>query len=159
YLAIVYAVFGSGPWAPRLIQILVGSVNVAVIYAIARQLFSRRVGVLAALLLCFYGPLLLEEIVLSKTVLVMCTGLLGIAFFLRSCTSAATTGLYVAGALLGLTVAGAGQWLPAVLGLAAYVAWAAQQRRVETAVTFLAGVGLVLVPLALWNSLQGGGLM
>ena len=159
YLALVYAVFGTGPWAPRLIQVVVGSVNVALIYAITRQLFSRRVGVLAALLLCFYGPLLLEEIVLSKTALVMCTGLLGFALFVRYYASARPAGLYAAGGLLGLTVVGAGQWLPAVLALAAYAIWVARRRRAEVGVTFLAGVGVVLVPMALWNSLQGGGVM
>ena len=38
YLAAAYKLFGRGPWAPRIIQILLGSASAVVLYAIGARL-------------------------------------------------------------------------------------------------------------------------
>src|SRR6187397_194262 len=44
FLAIIFQVFGDGPWAPRFVQIILGSVTPVVVYAIGTRLFTRRVA-------------------------------------------------------------------------------------------------------------------
>src|SRR5256714_10699918 len=65
YLAAVYALFGRSPWAPRVIQILLGSTSAALLVVIGARVFGRRVGVIAGVLLATYGPMILQEISLG----------------------------------------------------------------------------------------------
>ena len=41
FLAIIFQVFGDGPWAPRVVQIILGSLTPVVVYAIGTRLFTR----------------------------------------------------------------------------------------------------------------------
>ena len=59
--------FGDGPWAPRVVQIILGSFTPVVVYAIGTRLFTRRVAWIGGLLIALYAPLVLEEVTLSKT--------------------------------------------------------------------------------------------
>src|SRR5262245_19571153 len=82
FLAVLYRLVGIGPWAPRVVQVAVGSLNPALVYAIGARLFSRRVGWLAGLGLALYGPIVLEEITFSKTSLLVVTALAGFGLYL-----------------------------------------------------------------------------
>jgi 4-amino-4-deoxy-L-arabinose transferase-like glycosyltransferase len=162
YLAAVYALFGTGEWAPRLIQVVLGSASVVLLYQIAARLFSRRVGLIAAALLAIYGPMITEEIMLAKTALVVFTVLLAVYVFLDGLARSDRRLMAVAGALFGVTIIGVGQWLPAWLLLAAYVASGSKGRpsqRRPLALAFVGGGLLLVLPLVAWNSYWGGGLM
>lgn len=163
FLAILYKLFGTGPWGPRVVQILIGSASPVLVYAIGAQLFSRRVGWIAGLALALYGPIVLEEITLSKTSPLIATALAGFAAYVRGGPGAHLAGLAVAGFLFGVSVMGVAQWLLAFALLAAYVlvlaASATRARRLVAAGVFVAAGLVAFGPVVAWNSVQGRGLV
>ena len=56
FLALIYAVSGDLFWTPRLIQFLLGAASCVLVFAIGRQVFDARVGLLAGAMACLYGP-------------------------------------------------------------------------------------------------------
>lgn len=163
FLGALYAVFGDGPWAPRIVQVVLGSLTPVLTYGIGTRLFSRRAGLVAGLLTCFYGPLVLEEVTLNKTSLLIVTAVAGVAAYLRYGPAAHAGGLAGAGLLFGLTIVGVAQWLLAFAALAVYLPWlaAARPRRARTiaVATFVGACLLLVAPVVAWNSRLGGGLV
>jgi 4-amino-4-deoxy-L-arabinose transferase-like glycosyltransferase len=163
FLALIYRLAGDGPWAPRLAQIVVGSVTPVFAYAIGTRLFTRRVGWIAGLAVALYGVLVLEEVTLSKTSLLVVAALGGMAAYLRYGPGAHAGGLAVAGTCFGLAVVGVAQWLLPFAVLAAYLPWLATGRptraRGLAAGAFLGAGLVVLAPVVAWNSFNGGGLV
>src|SRR6185295_16129449 len=117
FLAILYKLFGVGPWSPRVVQVLLGSLSPVLLYAIGTRLFSPRVGFIAGLGLALYGPIILEEITFSKTTLLVVTALAGFALYLREAPQGRVGGMFAAGLLFGVSVVGVGQWLLPFVGL------------------------------------------
>ncbi len=163
FLAILYRLFGTGPWAPRVAQILIGSASPVVLYIVGATLFSRRVAWVSGLTLAIYGPLILEEITLSKTTLLVFAALVSFAAYLRAGPRAKLGGLAVAGFFMGVAVVGVAQWLLAFLALGAYAALlprrAALDRRLLAAAVFLVAGIVPISPVVAWNSAHGGGLV
>lgn len=163
FLAIVYTLVGVGPWAPRIVQAVLGSVSPVLLFAIATRLFSRRVGWIAGVALALYGPIVLEEITFSKTSLLIVTALAGFALYLRAAPRGELRGLAAAGALFGVSVVGVGQWLLAFLALIAWTPMMAERLprecRRRAAVAFAAGGLAIILPLVWWNTSHGGGLV
>lgn len=162
-LAVLYTLFGAGSWAPRVVQVVVGSLSAVLVYAIATRLFGRRVGWIAGAGLALYGPIVLEEITFSKTTLLVATSLAGFALYLFEVPRGRVGGILAAGALFGVSVVGVGQWLLPFLALIAWVPMLAErlspeQRRRATA-AFAAGGLAVILPVVAWNSAKGGGFM
>jgi tetratricopeptide (TPR) repeat protein len=163
FLAALATILGPGPWSPRVVQIVLGSLSAVFVYAIGARLFSRRVGWIAGVGLALYGPIVLEEVTFSKTTLLVVTALAGFTLYLWHASAGRLRGVVAAGVLFGVTVVGVGQWLPAFLVLVAW-AWmmpeaASSERRLRTAVAFAAGGLAVILPLVAWNSVEGGGLV
>ena len=61
FLALGYKVFGGSVFAVKLIQACLGVVTLFLIYKIGEKIASRRVGLVAAGLAAFYGPLFFHE--------------------------------------------------------------------------------------------------
>lgn len=162
YLAAVYAVFGRSPWPPRVVQILLGSASAALLALVGAKVFNRRVGIIAGVLLAMYGPMILEEISLAKTVLIVFGGLVAFACYLEALERRGERLMAVAGAVFGVTVIGVGQWLLALVGLTIYAAvdrTLPRPTRRRLAGVFLTSALVMLVPIVAWNSYFGGGLM
>src|SRR5690242_8703954 len=163
FLATLYSIVGIGSWSPRIVQVVLGSANPVLAYAIATRLFGRRVGWIAGLLLALYGPLILEEVTFSKTTLLVGTSLAGFAVYLWKAPTADVRGLVAAGVLFGVSVVGVGQWLLPFVALAAWTPMMCERlsraRRLRAAAAFAAGGLLVILPLVAWNSAHGGGLV
>src|SRR5262245_14845161 len=163
FLGVLYALFGDGPWAPLLVQVVLGSLTPVLTYGIATRLFTRRAGLVAGLLVCLYGPLVLEEVTLNKTSLLIVTAVAGVAAYLRYGPAARPGGLLVAGLLFGLTIVGVAQWLLAFAALAIYLPWLAATRpwreRGIALASFVGACLLLVTPVVAWNSARGGGLV
>lgn len=82
-VAALYRIFGTGNiHAVRVFQILISLITTAVVYRIGLELYSRKVGVAAALIHCFYPTLLgFNNLILSE---VTFTFFLSIAFLLAT---------------------------------------------------------------------------
>jgi 4-amino-4-deoxy-L-arabinose transferase-like glycosyltransferase len=61
FLGGLYALFGDGPWAPRVAQIVLGLVLVALIFDLARRVLGRRWAVVGGLVAALYGPAVFYE--------------------------------------------------------------------------------------------------
>ena len=163
FLATLYTLFGDGMWSPRVVQVALGSMSPVLVYAIGTRLFSPRVGWLAGIGLGLYGPIVLEEITISKTSLLVVTALAAFALYLWEIPRGRIGGVFAAGVLFGVTVVGVGQWLPAFLALIAWAPWMAERlsradrRRVAGALA--AGGLIVMLPVVAWNTGRGGGLL
>lgn len=76
-LGSIYALFGTGPWAPRIVQILLGLTTVYLIWDIARRMFGERWALLSAAAAALYGPYIyFEGFLLSATPGIFCHALL-----------------------------------------------------------------------------------
>ena len=76
FLAIVYAVCGDLYWTPRFIQFLLGAASCALVFGIGRLVFGTRVGLLAGVMACLYGPSIYFEGELLPTALAVFLNLL-----------------------------------------------------------------------------------
>ncbi len=140
--------FAAGVYA---LQIVLGALTVACTFAIGRRLRDARVGLVAALAVALYAPLVSHQTKLLPTVLA---------------TSLATAALWaclrvqrrrdalLAGALLGLSGLARPELLP-LAAVALALEWRARGR--ATALVLGAGVLLVLAPIALRNASIGAG--
>jgi 4-amino-4-deoxy-L-arabinose transferase-like glycosyltransferase len=163
FLAILYEIFGDGPWAPRIVQIVLGSLTPVLVFGLGARLATRRAAWVAALLVALYGPIVLEEVTLSKTSPLMTAAVASVAAYLRYGPGAHPGGLALAGAAMGVAVVGVAQWVLAFAALAAWLPWlavpAARPRRLRGLAAFVAAGVLVISPVVAWNSYHGGGLV
>ena len=75
FLAAVYYVFGTGPWAPRIVQMALGLVNCVLVYLLGRKWIGPRVGLVAAALMAVYWAFIYFEPILLAPVLLVMLGL------------------------------------------------------------------------------------
>ena len=163
FLAFLYKCFGTSLWVPRITNLVLGTANIVLLYALGVRLFSRPVGLGAAVLLLLFGPLLLEETGVIKTSLIIFCLLLSLALVLRHAREGTRSGMVASGMFLGITAAGAGQLLVAIPVLAVTIGsrwWnPSNALRSRFAAWFLAGCLIPLAPVIGWNTYWGGGLL
>lgn len=61
FLAAIYRVFGTGPWAPRIVQMALGLVNCLLVYLLGRKWIGPTVGLVAAALMAVYWAFIYFE--------------------------------------------------------------------------------------------------
>jgi tetratricopeptide (TPR) repeat protein len=183
-LGLIYAVAGHHLLVVRVIQALIGSVSCALLALAGARFISRQAGIAAGLMLALYAPAIFFDGLLQKSVLdvfFVCLALFLISrsegtaetaesaekhsslrFSLRSLRSPRFL-LYVA---LGLTMGGLAltreNALVFILVILAWIitkglgagSWGLAAR---PAALFLAGLAIVLLPVAARNSYVGGG--
>ena len=162
FLGLVYTLFGADPVTARVVQAVVGAASAATLAVAATWLFSPRVGLVAGLLLALYAPAIFLDGLLQKSVL-------DVAFVsaMVLALSAVLTGraahrrwwlvIGLSAGALALTRENA---LALIVVLGAWIAAGAPGRAAGPAralVPFVAGVLLVLAPVAARNYAVSGG--
>ena len=99
FLAVIYFLFGHSYLMVKVAQMLLGAATCVLVYGIGRAVFSRGVGLAAALSLAFYGMSLLYEGLLVGTSLTMFLNAAALLVLLKASESR-RTGLWVAGGVL-----------------------------------------------------------
>jgi tetratricopeptide (TPR) repeat protein len=102
FLGLIYYIFGHGYYFPRLIGIIIGSLSCILIYLIGKEMFSHKIGVLSALLACFYGMLLYFDSMLLTTYLEVFFCLLAMFILLKWLKNRATSKIILSGVFWGL---------------------------------------------------------
>jgi tetratricopeptide (TPR) repeat protein len=181
-LGSIYAIAGRHLLLVRIVQIVIGSASCALLGLTTARVLSRRAGVIAGVMLALYAPAIFFDGLLQKSVLdvfFVCLALWLIARItvrlepdtttepptdVRSVRLQADRGLCLA---LGLTMGGLAltreNALVFIVILLAWTLLGIGQRptpnaeRLTRAVLFLAGLALVLVPVAARNRYVGGG--
>ena len=169
FLGLIYRALGSDALTVRVVQAIVGSLSCAAIAFAGYRLFSRRAGMVAGVALAFYPAAIFFDALVQKSVLDLfftCVALALIAVVLasRERRRAAWFGLGVVVGALSLTRENA-----LLLAVVVFL-WALQQSfeisrnrpannvrdRLSPAL-FVAGLALVLLPVACRNAAVGGG--
>ena len=168
FVGVVYAVFGRDLLILRIIQALIGSASCALLGLAGARLFSQRAGLIAGLALALYAPAIFFDSLLQKSVLDMlfvCLGL-WLASHLRQGyggqAGTATRGTWIA---LGLAMGGLSltreNALALIIVILAFAVWQYGADRIfrvpKSALWFLAGLAVVLLPVAARNFAVGGG--
>ncbi|TET31936.1 MAG: glycosyltransferase family 39 protein, partial [Planctomycetota bacterium] len=166
FLAVYFKIFGVGYFGPRLIQIILGSLNAVFLFLVAERLFDRRVGLAAGIIASLYRVFVFYDAMILKTFLsiLLFTALI---FALTTADSRpARKRLWLAaGILMGLLALVRGNYLVVI---AAFFVWTAIRLRkaeggrgMRPALTAIGlcvcGMMIVLLPVAVRNARLGGG--
>jgi 4-amino-4-deoxy-L-arabinose transferase-like glycosyltransferase len=158
-LGVVYTLFGDSLWAARILQALLGSLACVFVADAGRRLFSRTAGVISGLALAIYAPAIFYDSLIQKSSLDLL--LLSLILWLISRLlqgARGTTWLWLGLALGGLclTRENALIFIPLLLLWLVLAFRQARPQRLRHGVLFLAGVAIVLLPVALRNLAVGG---
>ena len=158
-LALIYAVAGSATLTTRLVHAVLSAGSCALLADAGWRVFSRRTGIAAGLMLATYPPAIFLDSVLQKSALdlfFLCLALWLIGRLLSSPRRSTWWELGLAVGCLSLTRENASILIVPIL------LWIALQRpfairaRLTFGATFLAGLAMVLVPVAARNAIVGG---
>ena len=160
FLGFLQTIFGHNLWLIRLIQIALGAISCALIFAAGRNLFSRRAGIAAGLILACYGPGVFFDGLIEKSILDFF--LLSILLWLLSqlAATAPWSRWLALGAVLGLLGLSRENALilavvvPIWIGL--YFSESPILNRLQWIGLFFAGLVVVLLPVGLRNLAVGG---
>jgi tetratricopeptide (TPR) repeat protein len=159
FLGVLYTIGGHSLVLVRAAQALVGTSSCVLLGLAARRLFSARTGLVAGLMLAVYAPAIFFDALIQKSVLDV--------FFICLALWLVSTIVSKGGTLrtwLGLGLAMGGLSLTrenALVLIAVIGAWALLRarppgERVRTAGVFVAGLAIVLLPVAIRNQVVGG---
>jgi tetratricopeptide (TPR) repeat protein len=170
FLASVYAIAGRSLLLVRVVQAVLGSLACVCVALAGRNFFSPRVGVASGLILALYAPAIFFDGLIQKSTLDVF--FLSLALWPVSRTYNAEQA-EKAKSLRGPRVVGqtTSQWLSlglaigalsltrenAIVFTAVIAVWAFVVARTRGLALFVAGVAIVILPVALRNSLVGGG--
>lgn len=102
-VGLIYAIFGHSVTAVRCVQASLGTLNCVLIYFVARQVFSRKVGLLSAFLLSLYGLFLFYEGYLLDITLSIFLTLSVLSLLLYSFSRDSSSGFFASGLALGFS--------------------------------------------------------
>ena len=153
-VAAVYAIVGHRIGAVYVLQAGLGIVNLLLAWLIARRLFGREAGLLAALLLLFYGPLLfLESKILTET-LAITLNLASLLLLIAALKRTSSWIWLVSGFVLGLSAV----CRPvALITIALVLAWLviARGKRFVRIAALVIGTAAAILPVTARNYIVG----
>jgi len=135
FLGLIYAIFGHGYYIPRLIGIIIGSLSCVLIFLAGRELFSHKIGLLSALLACFYGMFLYFDSMLLTVYLEIFFCLLGMFWLLKWLKNRTSTTITISGLFWGLATITRPNFLVFVPIFAGYVLITSKQESLKKRLT------------------------
>lgn len=159
FLGIIYRLFGTGPWAPRIVQAVIGALNCGLLFIVGRRAFNRAVGIIAGIAGAFYWTFAYFDGTLLSPVLIIFFNLL-LIWGLLSAGARRRPLLWLAnGVLLGLSAI----TRPDILLLApAAAVWIVTlhrpvwKRAAGYAALLFCGCLLVILPITIRNYIVSG---
>ena len=156
FLGVIYTLFGETVSVVRICQAVVGASSCVLLAGAGARFFSPRIGMLSGFVLALYAPAIFMDATLQKSVLdlLLLSGLLYVLGRLPESSSTTKT-LVSAGVLLGALSLTRENALVLVVALVAWFVLEREQWLRRTTVV-VAGVLIVLVPVAVRNGVVGG---
>lgn len=158
FLGTIYAIAGRSLLLVRICQACVGASSCVLLGAAARRWFSPRAGLAAGLMLALYAPAIFFDGLLQKSTLdvfLICLALYVVARIASAPGSDRRSDWILLGLSIGALSLTRENALVFILALGA---WAVVRGKARSAAAFVLGVAIVIAPVALRNSLVGGGL-
>lgn len=156
FLAVLLKISGNNSTSVIFFQFILGALNCILVYLIAKRIFNRKVGIIAALLCVFYGLFIFYDSLFLYTTLSLFLNFLFFLALLYLKEYPGKKGLFSLGILLGICALTQGNIL--IFGFLA-IAWMLASRRIilrKPALElscFLAGLFLILGLVTLRNYL------
>ena len=156
FLALCYKIFGHDPGRVRVVQALLDTVSLALLYDIGMVLFGPVVGIVAAGIAAFYGPLVYYTGLLDKTTFSFFLITLSLALFSRAYRRQLGWSLW-AGVTMGLAALARGNLLIAAvcMGALLFRKKAPTRDRLRRGLAFTFGVAAVVGAVTLRNFVVG----
>jgi tetratricopeptide (TPR) repeat protein len=158
FLGIIYKLFGHNYFIPRLIQHLIGSLSVILIYFLARKLFDRKVAILSAVLSSIYGVLIYFEDELLLDFLLVFFGVLLVLLLYRAEEKPKSSRFFTAGlvaSLFAITRPNILIFIPFVLVWILFLLKVNLKRKIVFSLFFLIGFFMLILPVTVRNYLVG----
>lgn len=159
-LGVIYTIVGHSVVAVRVVQMLLGSIAVVLVAAATSRLFSRRAGIIAGVAAALYPPGIFFDGLIQKTALDAFLTCIVLWIMSRLVVPGFTWrswgGLGLTVGALSLTRENALVLVPLFL-LWCFWPMALARQRLNCAAAFIAGLALLLLPVALRNAYVGGG--
>jgi 4-amino-4-deoxy-L-arabinose transferase-like glycosyltransferase len=152
-LAIFKLVVGNDLWRIRLVQIAIGSASCGILFLAGRAFFSRAAGIAAGVLLAIYPPAIFFDALIQKANLGLLWTVLLLWTLARAREKPSGARFASVGISLGLLVLTREETVLLVLAIGPWAFFASRSR---AALGFLAGLALVLLPVAIRNASVGG---
>jgi tetratricopeptide (TPR) repeat protein/4-amino-4-deoxy-L-arabinose transferase-like glycosyltransferase len=163
FLGTIFAVAGRNLLLVRLVQAAIGSASCVFVSLAAGRLFGRRAGLVAGLMMALYAPAIFFDGLLQKSVLDVFFVALALWLIARIAAPgdrshvATRDWLWLGVAMGGLSLTRENALVLVVVILAWAFLWRSRREALRNAATFLAGLIVVIGPVAIRNSLVGGG--
>ena len=156
FLGLIYWLAGRSLMIVRVVQAAIGACSCLLVAAAASRLFSTRAGLVAGLMLAIYAPAIFFDGLLQKSVLDVFFVCLALWLTAQITTTSSKSWLWLAlGLALGaLTLTREN----AVVLIVIIVGWAVLRFPLRASAVLTLGVAVVLLPVAIRNSIVGGGL-
>lgn len=155
FLALVYKVSGNSILAARIIQAVIGVATILLAWSLARRLLGSGVALLAAVILCYYGPVQFFTTELVPAGVIMFTWVLALYLLIRALDRPLWHAWLVTGLAGGLAALASPGILPFMLVVILWRAWTGITKRapggMAQAGLCLAGLALAIAPVTIRN--------
>jgi 4-amino-4-deoxy-L-arabinose transferase-like glycosyltransferase len=163
FLALVYVLFGPSFLAAKLVQCAIGSLTCVLVWRLAREVFDRRVAMLAGAMAAVYSMLIFYEGTLLVLNLQIPLLLLVLLATLRALEFPTAGRWLLVGALVGLAALARANALLFAPAMLVWLLWSLRgrvslARRLALAAALTAGTGLLVLPATARNYAVGGDL-
>lgn len=153
FLAIIYRIFGHNYVVVGVLQVFLGSVTWMATYWIGEELFSKRVGIIAALIGAFYSYSIFMDGELLKNSLAAFTTTLAILLVLKAKKKDSSALWLISGLNLGLTVLSQPNVL---LFIPLFISWGVDWKRrgrrdIVSICAFIFGAAFIISPATIRN--------
>ncbi len=160
FLAVLYKIFGHHLFLVRLIQHLIGSLSVILIFLVAKKIFDRKVAILASILAATYWIFIYYEAELLLDYLLVFWGLLLIWFLLKAYETLKPTTWFFSGIIFGLFAITRPNILIFLPFLLLWMIWALRKQMSAVKISIFYGwilIGMILIifPITVRNYLAG----
>jgi tetratricopeptide (TPR) repeat protein len=160
FLGLVYLLLGESPMTVRLCQAVIGSLACVLLAFAGWRLFSRPAGVAAGLMLAFYAPAIFFDGLIQKSVLDVFLVCVALALLSGLVVDPARrwTWLWV-GVTLGCLMLSRENAVVLAAAILVWLLWSQRhlgRERLALAGFLLAGLAIVLLPVAARNKIVGG---
>lgn len=156
FLASIYWIFGHSYYVPRLIQMILGSLSCVLIFFIAKLLFNRTVGIIAALIACFYGIFIYFDGELLITSLIVFLNLLLFFALIKNSGKRKPFFWILPGIVVGFSAIARPTIFVFLIGMFIWLAMQEKGWKLIQAYLFLClGAGVIILPVTLRNYVVG----
>jgi Flp pilus assembly protein TadD len=152
-LGLIFNLFGYNLFIARLVEITISSFSCLLLYLLAKEVFNKRAGIMAALIGILYAPFIFYSGIFVPTVFVVFLYLVSLLMFVKAIRTSSRLRFLLFGIVAGLAAmirAGMLIFIPFAL-IWVMIISADKKKAFVTVLLALTGILLVIMPVALRN--------